>query len=224
MIAAAARLLCAMAVLLGSLVLFGSPAQACSCAAADTTTHVGWADQVFTGSVISSRSTGGPSGQIIFEVEVDRRFKGEVSASIQVATAASSAACGLGNIAEGTPYAFFTASAGTGGRAGPVAVEDVVHTGLCSGTTASTALIVKRIETVTGAGTSPGPAATAATDPQTAPASGTGNGAGKADVSGDGGNGDGVSGGGGGAPLWPFVTGLVVVALAAGAWTARRTP
>ena len=206
-----ARLFSVLVLMVGSLVFFASPAHACSCAMADTATHVDWADQVFTGTVTDSRATGGQTGQIVFDVRVDRVFKGDLVATVQVATAATSSACGIGDIPVDSTYVFFTTTDGMG--VASEAETGVLHTGLCSGSAKSTQKLLKQVEAVTGAGRVP--EATTAATPDRATGGSTGRPAGESNCD--------AGGRGGNAPLWPFVTGLVVVAVAAGSWSARRT-
>ncbi len=72
-----ARLVAVIVAVGGSIVFFGPPAQACSCAMLPTARLVQGADQVFTGSVTSvDEST--ESQQRVFRVQVDRAFKGDV--------------------------------------------------------------------------------------------------------------------------------------------------
>ncbi|QIX25255.1 hypothetical protein ncot_00625 [Nocardioides sp. JQ2195] len=210
-----ARLLLRLLVVFGlaatCLVLFGAPAQACSCAVVGTDRLVGSADQVFSGTVVDSTRTGrGNVGEITYDVEVDRAFKGDVADTVQVATAASSATCGLEGIPDGDHYLFFGLTDATR--------EGVVKASLCGGSAPLTDRVVKKVEAVAGPGTTPtgtlaGPQPSEGADPGDR---GAGSSVEASSAAGGSSGDDGVA-------VWPFIGGVLVIALVAGTWTARRT-
>jgi hypothetical protein len=110
----AARVLSALAVAVTSLVMFGAaPAHACSCAPASVPEHAERADVVFVGTITTMES--GPAGSnVVYGVEVDEVFKGDVTRETEVVTAGQSTACGLTNLPQAKPLIFF-ASPGAGG-------------------------------------------------------------------------------------------------------------
>ena len=120
------RVLSAGAVAMTSLVMFGAaPAHACSCAPATVPEYAERADVVFVGTITAMESglaggsglagESGPAGSnVVYGVEVDQVFKGDVSRETEVVTASQGTACGLPDLPEGEPL-FFFASPGTGG-------------------------------------------------------------------------------------------------------------
>lgn len=218
------RLLAVLGLAAASLVLFGAPAQACSCAMQGKAALVSGADQVFTGTVVDATRTGsGSVGDIVYDVEVDRSFKGDVAGTVQVATAASSASCGLEGIPLGSDYVFFTQADAKG--------TDVVSASLCGGSAPLTKGLVRKVEAVAGPGSTPstgsddtaGDAADDTADDtagEPAEESETEEAeteeAETEETSAEGSGDDGV-------PVLPFIGGVLVIALAAGTWAARRT-
>ncbi|KRF12413.1 hypothetical protein ASG90_15725 [Nocardioides sp. Soil797] len=202
------RLLAVLGLAAASLVLFGAPAQACSCMAPKTDKQYAAADAVFTGSVVGATKSGpGTSGEIVYDVEVDRSFKGDVEDTVQVATAASSASCGLEGIPKGADYLFFGVAVAER--------EGMVTANLCGGSAPVRDRLVKKVEAVAGAGTStPSPSAEASSSG--APTQSTESSSAADSVEDDSDSDDGI-------PVWPFIGGVLVIALAAGAWAARRT-
>lgn len=192
------RLLAVLALAAASLVFLGGPAQACSCAMVPTSRLVEGADQVFTGSVTSVDAPAGTQHRV-FTVAVDRAYKGEVSPVMRVATNAQPSACGL-DVPEGTPYLFLTTSQGVyAGRGDDASGDDVVFTGSCSGSEPAAKPTLARIEKAIGPGqvaASPSPDHAVRADSDDPDE---------------------------GLPAWPFIGGVVLIALVAGTITARRT-
>lgn len=125
---------------LAGVVLVGAPAFACSCTAVSVGTQVDQADAVFLGDVAAVSQTDDGS-QLTMAVQVQRVFKGELdSPDVEVGTAASPGACGLGELPAGTKYLFLT----TGGV-----------TSICHGSQPASDEVMQRVERLLGPGTPP---------------------------------------------------------------------
>lgn len=176
------------------------------------------ADQVFTGTVLDSTRSGRGPGQIVYDVEVDRSFKGDVAGTVQVATAASSATCGLEGIPLGSDYIFFSTTVAKG--------RDMVTANLCGGSTPLTEALVRKVEAVAGPGTTP---PTESGDGDADAGGGSPGADGDADAetssSADSADSDDTEGSSAddGIPVWPFIGGVLVIALLAATRAARRT-
>lgn len=141
--------------------------------------------------------TGGQqrAGQLVHEVDVSEVYKGEVPEVVELHTAVGSGSCGLRSLPGGRPIAFFATS--TRG--------DLVSDS-CSGTAPVTAELSGDLSAELGdpADRNGTGAATVATGASTTEAS--------TNAADD-----------GGGPLWPGLTAVLLLAVGAGAWTARRT-
>lgn len=206
------RLLAALALAVSTLVVFGSPAHACSCAGSSPAGHAQRADAVFTGQVVSVDDPDGDkrvvsSGRlVVLDVEVDRVFKGEVDPQVRIGTAASSASCGLGDLSVGEPLVFF-ATVESPREPG------LLHSTLCHGTGPAQPGLVADLEAALGEPAPPG-------DPADVGEAGGGS-AGydsRLELTFDGPDEDGD-----GVLLWPMLVGLFAVATGAAAYVARRT-
>lgn len=128
-----AALLGVLVVTLGSIVLLsGSPAFACSCVMSDVPQQAGWASEVFVGTVTATQEDGGPlrgDELVVYDVAVDRVWKGNPSSTVTVESASNSASCGVPDLPEGREVAFFV-------RVGAATGEDGEgrSTDLCGGT------------------------------------------------------------------------------------------
>jgi hypothetical protein len=147
------RLLLALAVTVGLLVLTPSPSWACSCAAQTTRQQAGNAVTIASGTVDWTATDGQTR---TYKVDFDAVYKGAAARSEKLRTNANDASCGLTDLATGKRYLFFIE-----GRH-PVAMR----VGLCGGTVAYDAATAHAIEAVTGPPGSPlpGPAVESAAD------------------------------------------------------------
>jgi hypothetical protein len=146
------RVLLAVAVTWGLLVLTPSPSWACSCAMVPTSQHVSDAGTVAAGTVVWTATDGQTR---TYEVDVDGVYKGAAARSEKLITHASEAACGVGHLATGRRYLFFIDGRHPG----------LMRIGLCGGTVAYDAAIAHEIEAVTGPPGRPLATAGAAADP-----------------------------------------------------------
>lgn len=144
----ALRVLFAAVVAALSLVVVGAtPSFACSCAMADTATHVKWADVVVSGTVtdLVSLSSHQATGYV---VAVDHVFKGEVGSTVEVLSESSGASCGLENVKAGRRYVFFAGYQKAMG-------EQRLAANLCGGTGPATPKLVSAVEVATETGEAP---------------------------------------------------------------------
>lgn len=122
---------------LAGLAVGAAPAFACSCADDGFKQQAARADTIFLGRVRETTEAGSETLQIL--VLAQRIYKGELDQPlVQVETAASSAACGVGALPAGERYLFLT----TGGT-----------TTLCSGTQPATREVVNQAQKQLGLGT-----------------------------------------------------------------------
>ncbi len=126
----------------GAVLAVPGTAYACSCVAAGPRQYVEWADAVVWAEVVDVAKPPPPIGEAHYLLEVDRVYKGEVTRSVQVDSAVSSAACGLEGIEADRSYAFFLE-----GAASPYSAT------LCGG---SGSVPQDRLEQVIGAGAATG--------------------------------------------------------------------
>jgi hypothetical protein len=132
------RAVAAAAMTMTSLVLFSPapPAHACLCVMGQPAKHARTADAVFTGRVID---TGSGRGAVVYDVTVDRVWKGDVADRVQVTSGAQSSACGLPDLPVGVPILWFASGE-----------QPHLGAGLCSGTGASSAENVRAVTQVLG--------------------------------------------------------------------------
>ena len=141
----------AAALAIGTIALVAQPksADACSCVMAELPDKLQGADIVFVGTAIERlavKTEGGPlAGPVEFRFSVDRTFKGELGETVDIRTAASSAACGA-NFEMKKDYVVFASKR-----------EDVIGTSLCSGNQLSTPELIAQIEAELGGSTQPPP-------------------------------------------------------------------
>ena len=143
------RVLLAVAVTFGILVLTPTPSWACSCVMATTPQHVEDAVTIAAGTVDWVATDGQTR---TYKVDFDSVYKGAAAESEKVSTNANDAACGLGNLAAGHRYLFFIDGLHPG----------AMRVGLCGGTVAYDAVIAQQVESVTGPPGEPLDAPTAA--------------------------------------------------------------
>jgi hypothetical protein len=139
------RLVLALAVSLGLLVLTPGPSWACSCAAADTAKQVELAGTVASGTVDWTATDGQTR---TYSVDFDAVYKGAAAASEKLVTNAHEASCGLADLAVGRRYLFFVEGRHPG----------AMRVGLCGGTVAYDASVAARVGAVTGPPGTPLPA------------------------------------------------------------------
>lgn len=131
------RLLLALAVAFGLLVLAPSPAFACSCAMAPFEEQVERAGTVASGTV---DWTATDSQVQTYKVDFDAVYKGSAAGSEKLTTSANEASCGLTDLDPGTRYLFFI----DGRHPGAMAV------GLCGGTVEFSEAVADKVVAVTG--------------------------------------------------------------------------
>jgi MYXO-CTERM domain-containing protein len=139
------RLLLALGLTFGMLVLTPSPSWACSCAVASAAAQVRSADTVASGTVDWTATDGQTRN---YKVDVDAVYKGAAATSEKLSTAASEAACGVGDLAPGKRYLFFIDGQHPG----------AMRIGLCGGTTPYADPLVRQVEAITGPPAKPLPA------------------------------------------------------------------
>jgi hypothetical protein len=139
-----AALLCA-----GGLVLLSpASAQACSCVGGDTTTYAGWADVVFTGTLVEMTpppdrpisSSGDPA---TYSFDVDRVHQGHLGPAAEVRTAVSGASCGLEGMRSGSRYVVFATR------------DDGLWANLCGGTRLLRPAVARQLDRVVGPARAP---------------------------------------------------------------------
>ncbi|NYG59527.1 hypothetical protein BJ980_002450 [Nocardioides daedukensis] len=182
-----------------SLVVLSAPAHACSCASVDTAEQVEGADQVLLGTADARAEAGNRVELVVTVDEVLKGDPGDVGDKVSVITHRDSASCGLEPLPEpGVPWVFFAY--------GEESVKGLA-TNLCSGSAPADEADLELIRSTAGS-----PADTQSDDsPKASPN-------GEAAEEGDTGSADGEI-----VPLWLLLTGLLVVAAAAGAVAVRRT-
>ena len=131
------RVLLAVAVVFGILVLTPSPSWACSCAVRQSAQQIGAAVTVAAGTVGWTATDGQTR---TYEVDFDTVYKGSAARSEKLVTAANAAACGVGDLTTGRRYLFFIEGQHPG----------VMRIGLCGGTTPYDAALARQVEAVTG--------------------------------------------------------------------------
>ena len=131
------RIALAVAVAFGMLVLTPSPSWACSCALGTTAQQVKRAATVAAGTVDWTATDGQTR---TFRVEFDAVYKGAAAESEKLTTAASDAACGVGDLATGQRYLFFIDGQHPG----------AMRIGLCGGTTPYDDALAQKVESVAG--------------------------------------------------------------------------
>lgn len=189
---------------LGSLVLLAPPAYACSCVHQTTGDQARAADQVFVGVVSpepapTADATGGAGGAGVHRmlVRVDRVFAGELADRVQVVTAASPAACGIGELPVGEPVLFFTESGLRVQQPHPDG-EPLVVANRCGGTAPVTDRLLADVTVVLGEPSPPHLAVPKPDEIEQAPMPGDGT------------------------PMWPWLAGLLAAAAGAATYAARR--
>lgn len=139
-----AALLCA-----GGLVLLSpASAQACSCVRGDTTTYAGWADVVFTGTLVEMTpppdrpiiSSGDPA---TYSFDVDGVHQGQVGPAAEVRSAVSGASCGLEGMRSGSRYVVFATR------------DDGLWANLCGGTRLLGPAVARQLDRVVGPARAP---------------------------------------------------------------------
>ena len=139
-----ARVAIVFAVLLTTIVLPGSAAQACSCAMPSTESphqqYMKWADAVFTGEIVDKRPIKpllvGPLGPIpsAYTIDVDTVYKGEVFDQQTLLAGGSAAACGTSFPSSGAVLIFGTEVRDKPGDTTPARQSPIRYsTHLCSG-------------------------------------------------------------------------------------------
>ncbi|WP_299058263.1 hypothetical protein [uncultured Nocardioides sp.] len=171
-------------VLAGSAVLLGAaPAQACRCVQQGVTQQARAADLVVTGTIEGVRQGGADTergtqqqgrgtrqlGNLTLLVAVDRVYAGALpDRTLEVTTAASTSACGLGRLPRGERYVFFL-----------TADTRALRATSCNGTAPARTSEIAQVERVLGEGRTPGTGADGGADGGTD--GGTGGGTGGTD-------------------------------------------
>jgi len=149
------RVLLALVVTFGILVLTPSPSWACSCAATTTQQQVKAAGTVAAGKVNWTATDGQTR---TYQIGVDAVYKGAAATTEKLRTSASEAACGVGDLAVGKRYLFFIEGKHPG----------EMRLGLCGGTTAYDDALAREVASITGPASKPLAAPTATGQPDNA--------------------------------------------------------
>jgi hypothetical protein len=131
------RVLLAVVVAFGILVLSPSASWACSCAVSTPQQQVKAAGTVAAGTVDWTATDGQTR---TYKVDFDDVYKGSVAGSEKLTTAANGAACGVGDLATGRRYLFFI----EGQHPGAMGI------GLCGGTTPYDPALAAQVAAITG--------------------------------------------------------------------------
>jgi hypothetical protein len=131
------RWILAVAIAFGLLVLTPSPSWACSCAITKPAQQAEAAVTIASGTVDWTASDGQTR---TYKVDFDAVYKGSAAESEKLSTAASEAACGVGDLAPGRRYLFFIDGEHPG----------TMRIGLCGGTTAYDDRLAGQVQAVTG--------------------------------------------------------------------------
>jgi hypothetical protein len=146
------RVLTALLVAVGMLVLTPSASWACSCAAMTPAQQVRLAGTVAAGTVNWTATDGQTR---TYQVAFDAVYKGAAATTEKVRTGANEASCGVGDLATGRRYLFFIEGKHPG----------AMRIGLCGGTTAYDAAAAGDIASITGPPGKPSPSPAAAGGP-----------------------------------------------------------
>lgn len=130
----------------GALTLAAAPAYACTCAPLTTAEQAANADAVLAGTVETTTkdSDGNAAGlpqTVTLTVAADRWWKGTPRAAVEVVTAGSGAACGLGALPAGERYVVFARES-----------NGTLYANLCDGTGPATTARLAAVEDAVGAG------------------------------------------------------------------------
>ncbi|MDN5893433.1 MAG: hypothetical protein L0H93_05355, partial [Nocardioides sp.] len=189
------RLLAAFALALTTLVVFGTPAHACSCIRSSTAEQAAGATHVFVGTITSTSP--GQARLLTYDIDVSEVYKGDVPEVTQLRSSSGGASCGLGKLPSERSIAFF-ATADTAGT---------LVSNACSGTTLVSGGLSREMSATMGDPALLNQSGEAVPQPQAAsPQPGSGG-----------------EGAGEGAVLWPWLVALLLAAGGAATWTARRT-
>lgn len=125
------------------------PALACSCAIQRIPEHVGYADEVFAGTLVnmvrpSQQGVWRSTDPVTYTVAVDAVYQGDVGSVAVFESAVSSASCGLEGMVVDRRYLVFTTMEG-----------DVQTASLCSGTAPATPRRLSAVQRLLGAPTQP---------------------------------------------------------------------
>jgi hypothetical protein len=143
-----------------SVVLTQVPAHACTCTDSNLNQNVERADAVFTGTVSSIQRPPDENARVIMILaEVDRRWRGNVPAKVELTTPSTAAACGVGNLKADKKYLFFAQS-----DSAKLTIDS------CGGTTAFTAELGNDVTKLLGEAKDPVTAGEPPTDPPDPPA------------------------------------------------------
>ncbi|WP_126688308.1 hypothetical protein [Nocardioides ferulae] len=136
----AARLLAALVLLAGALVIGPAPAAyACSCKSATVAQHAEDADAVFQGVIVERPERVPGERRLVYRVEVDRVYQGTVDDTVEVSTAADSSVCGLPDLPLDRDVLFFADGSASSWRVNS-----------CGGTAVATGALVARVESKLG--------------------------------------------------------------------------
>lgn len=138
-----------------------APAHACSCAMGGTKEYVEWADAIFTGTLVEVDAPDPDDGHvsrgddITMLVAVDRVFKGEAPAQVEVVTSSGGASCGLTPPpVDGDPWLWFL----------HLTEEGRYTASICGGSGPAVEGSVARVVDLVGPGAKPGPVSTTSGD------------------------------------------------------------
>ena len=114
------------------------PAHGCSCATPAVSEAVEHADVVVTGRLTGARLDGRFGDQVVYEFTPSELHKGEGRPVVEVRSASSGSACGLGRMVAGRTYVVFAHEH-----------RRELVAGLCGGTAPAAAPYVERVRRVT---------------------------------------------------------------------------
>ena len=126
------------------------PASACSCAVQSRGEHVANASAIFVGTLVDRSAD---ERMVDYTFGVEEVFKGSVTSTTRVTTAADGAACGLPDLTEDDDYLVFAARE-----------DDALMVSLCGGTVGVGPTPIEQVERVTGQGVAPEPSGPAIQD------------------------------------------------------------
>jgi hypothetical protein len=152
------RVIAVALIMFGAVVLVPSPVHACSCAVV-TPEQATRRSEVAVMGVVRSRDLSAVDGSslnpAVYGIEVQKVFRGNPGARLEVYSAASGASCGL-EVRKGRRYLLFAAPGGLFAEQGDDARNDArLWAHLCNGTQRATPRVIAQVEQVTGPGMAP---------------------------------------------------------------------
>ena len=134
-----------------------SCASACSCVLSTPTEQAGWAELVGAGTIVQIDAPANPdssTGATVYTVDLDRLWKGEAPARIEVESPSSSASCGLSGFSEGQQIVLFAGHDDIMGTA-----TDTWQANVCGGPAPLDDAVTAELTTALGVPSTPEPEA-----------------------------------------------------------------